>query len=133
MQGNDYNSGMTESTSSPQPSVQATAAAPAPAAEYSSRGQRKAAGTSWSVTLMIVFLVVALVVGGGAWFSQKRFDAVGREVASQVQSMTAQLIDTKREAKQALALAADDTPVFRNIYLLTMNLLRCTVFFYLFI
>ncbi len=104
MQGNDYNSGMTESTSSPQPSVQATAAAPAPAAEYSSRGQRKAAGTSWSVTLMIVFLVVALVVGGGAWFSQKRFDSVGREVASQVQSMTAQLIDTKREAKQALAL-----------------------------
>ena len=104
MQGSDYNSGMTESTSSPQPSVQATAAAPAPAAEYSSRGQRKAAGTSWSVTLMIVFLVVALVVGGGAWFSQKRFDSVGREVASQVQSMTAQLIDTKREAKQALAL-----------------------------
>lgn len=104
MQGNDYNSDMTESTSSPQPSVQATAAAPAPAAEYSSRGQRKAAGTSWSVTLMIVFLVVALVVGGGAWFSQKRFDSVGREVASQVQSMTAQLIDTKREAKQALAL-----------------------------
>ena len=104
MQVNDYNSGMTESTSSPQPSVQATAAAPAPAAEYSSRGQRKAAGTSWSVTLMIVFLVVALVVGGGAWFSQKRFDSVGREVASQVQSMTAQLIDTKREAKQALAL-----------------------------
>ena len=115
MQGNDYNSGMTESTSSPQPSVQATAAAPAPAAEYSSRGQRKAAGTSWSVTLMIVFLVVALVVGGGAWFSQKRFDSVGREVASQVQSMTAQLIDTKREAKQALALVEAQTKLIVDL------------------
>ena len=104
MQGNDYNSGMTESISSPQPSVQATPAAPAHAAEYSSRTQRKGAGTSWSVTLMIVFLVVALVVGGGAWFSQKRFDSVGREVALQIQGVTAQLIDTKREAKQALAL-----------------------------
>ncbi|MEI7568112.1 MAG: uroporphyrinogen-III C-methyltransferase [Alcaligenaceae bacterium] len=95
---------MTESISSPQPSVQATPAAPAHAAEYSSRTQRKGAGTSWSVTLMIVFLVVALVVGGGAWFSQKRFDSVGREVALQIQGVTAQLIDTKREAKQALAL-----------------------------
>ncbi len=104
MQGNDYNSGMTEPISSPQPSVQATPAAPAHAAEYSSRTQRKGAGTSWSVTLMIVFLVVALVVGGGAWFSQKRFDSVGREVALQIQGVTAQLIDTKREAKQALAL-----------------------------
>ena len=104
MQGNDYNSGMTESISSPQPSVQATPTAPAHAAEYSSRTQRKGAGTSWSVTLMIVFLVVALVVGGGAWFSQKRFDSVGREVALQIQGVTAQLIDTKREAKQALAL-----------------------------
>jgi uroporphyrin-3 C-methyltransferase len=44
------------------------------------------------------------VIGGGAWFSQKRFDSVGREVALQVQGMTAQLVDTKREAKQALAL-----------------------------
>jgi len=104
MQVNDYNSGMTASTSSPQPSVQATETASAHAAEHSFRPSRKGAGTSWSVTLMIVFFVVALVIGGGAWFSQKRFDSVGREVALQVQGMTAQLVDTKREAKQALAL-----------------------------
>ncbi|MEI6839571.1 MAG: heme biosynthesis operon protein HemX, partial [Alcaligenaceae bacterium] len=95
---------MTASTSSPQPSVQATETASAHATEHSFRPPRKGAGTSWSVTLMIVFFVVALVIGGGAWFSQKRFDSVGREVALQVQGMTAQLVDTKREAKQALAL-----------------------------
>ena len=39
-----------------------------------------------------------------AWFAQKRFDRAGREVATQVQDFTAQLIETKREAKRALGL-----------------------------
>ena len=100
---------MTEPISSPHPSAQAeqakpVAAAASPTPDYSSRSRRKSTGPSWSVTLMLVFLLLAVVIGVGAWFSQKRFDSAGREVASQVQGFTAQLIETKREAKLALSL-----------------------------
>lgn len=109
MRGNDYNTSMTESTSSPQSSAQAEPAKLATPAlgstpEYSARFRRKSAGPSWSVTLMLVFLLLAVVIGAGAWFSQKRFDTAGREVATQVQGFTAQLVETKREAKLALGL-----------------------------
>jgi uroporphyrin-3 C-methyltransferase len=53
---------------------------------------------------MLVFLLLAVVIGAGAWFAQKRFDTAGREVATQVQGFTAQLVETKREAKLALGL-----------------------------
>ena len=109
MRGNDYNTAMTEPTSSPQSSAQAEPAKPATPAisstpEYSSRFRRKNTGPSWSVTLMLIFLLLAVVIGAGAWFSQKRFDTAGREVATQVQGFTAQLVETKREAKLALGL-----------------------------
>lgn len=109
MRGNDYNTAMTETTSSPQSSAQTEPAKPATPAigsapEYSSRSRRKSTGPSWSVTLMLVFLLLAVVVAVGAWFSQKRFDTAGREVATQVQGFTAQLVETKREAKLALGL-----------------------------
>jgi uroporphyrin-3 C-methyltransferase len=100
---------MTESTSSPQSSAQTEQAKPASttastAPEYVSRFRRKKTGPSWSVTLMLVFLLLAVVIGAWAWFAQKRFDRAGREVATQVQGFTAQLIETKREAKLALGL-----------------------------
>ena len=109
MRGNDYNTAMTEPTSSPQSSAQAEPAKLATPAisstpEYSSRFRRKNTGPSWSVTLMLIFLLLAVVIGAGAWFSQKRFDTAGREVATQVQGFTAQLVETKREAKLALGL-----------------------------
>jgi uroporphyrin-III C-methyltransferase len=109
MRGNDYNTAMTEPTSSPQSSSQAEPAKLATPAigstpEYSSRFRRKSTGPSWSVTLMLVFLLLAVVIGAGAWFAQKRFDTAGREVATQVQGFTAQLVETKREAKLALGL-----------------------------
>jgi len=100
---------MTDSTSSPQPSAQTEQVKPASATastapEYTSRLRGKKTGPSWSVTLMLVFLLLALVIGAWAWFAQKRFDRAGREVATQVQDFTAQLIETKREAKLALGL-----------------------------
>ena len=109
MRGNDYNTAMTEPTPSPQSSAQAEPAKLATPAisstpEYSSRFRRKNTGPSWSVTLMLIFLLLAVVIGAGAWFSQKRFDTAGREVATQVQGFTAQLVETKREAKLALGL-----------------------------
>ena len=100
---------MTEPISSPQPSAQVEQAKPVAASasaapEYASRFRRKNTGPSWSVTLLLVFLLLAVVIGAWAWFAQKRFDRAGREVATQVQDFTAQLIETKREAKRALGL-----------------------------
>jgi len=100
---------MTEPIPSLQSSAQAEQAQPATAPasttpEYTSRFRRKKAGPSWTVTLLLVFLLLAVVIGAWAWFAQKRFDRAGREVATQVQDFTAQLVETKREAKLALGL-----------------------------
>ena len=68
------------------------------------RGRRKGSGLSWSATLALVFLVIALVVGAGAWLQQRRFDSAGRELAAQMQLFSTQLGESKRESKQALLL-----------------------------
>lgn len=120
MRGNVYNSAMTEPITSPQSSAQADpakVAAPSnhSTSEYSSRVRRKSTGLSWSVTLMLVFLLVAVVIGAGAWFAQKRFDAAGREVATQVQGFTAQLVETKREAKLALGLVESQAKLIADL------------------
>lgn len=111
---------MTDSISSPQPSAQAEQAKPASASasttpEYASRFRRKKTGPSWSVTLMLVFLLLAVMIAAWAWFAQKRFDRTGREVATQVQDVTAQLIETKREAKLALSLVEGQAKLIVNL------------------
>jgi uroporphyrin-3 C-methyltransferase len=111
---------MTDTISSPQPSAQAEQAKPASASasttpEYASRFRRKKTGPSWSVTLMLVFLLLAVMIAAWAWFAQKRFDRTGREVATQVQDFTAQLIETKREAKLALSLVEGQAKLIVNL------------------
>jgi uroporphyrin-3 C-methyltransferase len=64
---------------------------------------------------MLVFLLIAVVIGAGAWFAQKRFDAAGREVATQVQGFTAQLVETKREAKLALGLVESQAKLINEL------------------
>ena len=111
---------MTESNSSPQPSAPAEQAKPVSASastapESASRFRRKKTGPSWSVTLMLVFLLLAVMIAAWAWFAQKRFDRTGREVATQVQDFTAQLIETKREAKLALSLVEGQAKLIVNL------------------
>jgi uroporphyrin-3 C-methyltransferase len=64
---------------------------------------------------MLVFLLLAVMVAAWAWFAQKRFDRTGREVATQVQDFTAQLIETKREAKLALSLVEGQAKLIVNL------------------
>ncbi len=75
-----------------------------PIPELTIKSRRRATGPSWSVTLSIVFLLVAVLIGVGAWFQQKRFEASGRAVATQVQALSAQLTESRRESNQALSL-----------------------------
>ena len=75
-----------------------------PAPGLTSRFRRRATGPSWSVTLAIMFLLVAVVLGVGAWFQQKRFETTGREIATQLQTFSIQLSDSRRESRQALSL-----------------------------
>ena len=78
---------------------------PAPtAADLSSRPSRRASGLSWSVTLAIVFLLLAALLGAALWFQQSRFEAAGRGVAAQVQDMSVQLAQARRDSRQAIAL-----------------------------
>lgn len=69
------------------------------------KAKKRTSGPSWPILLAIMFLLIALVAAGGAWFQQKRFDSIGREVATQVKGLSAQVNDARRDAAQALSLA----------------------------
>lgn len=60
---------------------------------------------SWPIFLAMMFFFIALVLAGGAWFQQKRFENMGREVATQLQALTTQTENIRKEASQALGLA----------------------------
>lgn len=76
----------------------------ATAADLPFRPRSRASGLSWSVTLAIVFLLLAALLGVALWFQQSRFEAAGRDVAAQVQAMSVQLAESRRESRQAIAL-----------------------------
>ncbi|MFY9136925.1 uroporphyrinogen-III C-methyltransferase [Zwartia sp.] len=67
--------------------------------------KKRASGPSWPISLALMFLVIALVAAGGVWFQQKRFENVGREVATQMQALANQVNDARKDATQALSLA----------------------------
>lgn len=69
------------------------------------KSKKRTSGPSWPILLAIVFLLVALVAAGSAWFLQKRFEHTGREIANQVQGLTSQLNEARQDSTQALGLA----------------------------
>jgi len=73
------------------------------------KGKKRSGGPSWPILFAIMFLLVALIAAGGAWFQQERFESAGREVAKQVQGLTTQLNDARRDSAQALGLAQSQT------------------------
>lgn len=83
----------------------ATTPSHSPATAALLKGKKRSSGPSWPIVLAIVFLLIACVAAAGAWFQQKRFEKVGREFATQVQSLTAQVNDNRRESSQALSLS----------------------------
>ena len=78
---------------------------PAPISDAPVKTPRRRAGPSWSATFSIVLLLLVVLLGVGAWFQQKRFSNTGREVGSQLQTVSAALLQVQKESTQALALA----------------------------
>lgn len=69
------------------------------------KGKKRTSGPSWPTLLAIIFLLVAFVAAGGAWFLQKRFEHTGREIAKQVQGLNSQLNEARQDSTKALGLA----------------------------
>lgn len=69
------------------------------------KGKKRTSGPSWPILLAIIFLLVAIVAAGGAWFLQKRFEQTGKEFAKQVQGLTSQLNVARQESTKALGQA----------------------------
>ena len=66
--------------------------------------RKRGSGQSWVTTLAMVFLMLAIALGAALWWQQKRFDQSIREIAGQFQSQGTQLVDAKRDARQATAM-----------------------------
>lgn len=67
--------------------------------------KKRSGGPSWAVLFVVMFLLIAGVAAGVAWFQQKRFESIGREVATQLQTLTTQVNDARKDSSQALSLA----------------------------
>ncbi len=67
--------------------------------------KKRTDGSSWPKFFAIIFLLIALVVAGVAWYQQKRFESIGREVATQLQTLTTQVSEARNDSSQALSLA----------------------------
>jgi uroporphyrin-3 C-methyltransferase len=71
--------------------------------------KKRTGGPAWSLLFVVMCLLIALVAAGVAWFQQKRFETIGREVATQLQTLTTQVNDARKDSSQALSLAQSQT------------------------
>ena len=90
---------MTETNTSSQESATVNALASA------AKARRRPTGPSWMATIAIVLLLLVILLATGAWHLQKRYDNVGREVATQIQLFNNQVSEARVQAKQAITLA----------------------------
>lgn len=71
--------------------------------------KKRTGGPAWPLLFAMICLLIALVAAGVAWFQQKRFETIGREVATQLQTLTTQVNDARKDSSQALSLAQSQT------------------------
>ncbi|NDY81677.1 heme biosynthesis operon protein HemX [Orrella sp. NBD-18] len=90
---------MTETNTSSQESATVNALASA------AKARRRPTGPSWMATIAIVLLLLVILLATGAWHLQKRYDNVGREVATQIQLFNNQVSEARAQARQAITLA----------------------------
>jgi len=71
--------------------------------------KKRTGGSTWTVLFAVMFLLIACVAAGVAWYQQKRFESIGWEVATQLQTLTTQVNDARKDSSQALTLAQSQT------------------------
>lgn len=99
---------MTDKTPATDPAVHpaapgASAPASAPADSVKARPAKRGSGPL--VTALIIVILLAVGLGYALWQQRTQFVAAGREVASRLDTLTADVAQARKDAREALALA----------------------------
>lgn len=104
----EYNRVMTDKTPATDPVVQtaapgASAPASAPADPVKARPAKR--GNGPLVTALIIVILLAVGLGYALWKQRTQFVSAGREVASRIDTLTADVAQARKDTREALALA----------------------------
>ncbi|WP_241137937.1 uroporphyrinogen-III C-methyltransferase, partial [Achromobacter xylosoxidans] len=99
---------MTDKTPATDPAVHpaapgASAPASAPADSVKARPAKRGSGPL--VTALIIVILLAVGLGYALWQQRTQFVAAGREVASRLDTLTADVAQARKDTREALALA----------------------------
>ncbi|MCZ8397737.1 uroporphyrinogen-III C-methyltransferase [Achromobacter ruhlandii] len=99
---------MTDKTPATDPAVHAAApgaSAPASAPADSVKARPAKRGSGPLVTALIIVILLAVGLGYALWQQRTQFVAAGREVASRLDTLTADVAQARKDTREALALA----------------------------
>jgi uroporphyrin-3 C-methyltransferase len=104
----EYNRVMTDKTPATDPVVHtaapgASAPASAPADPVKARPAKR--GNGPLVTALIIVILLAVGLGYALWKQRTQFVSAGREVASRIDTLTADVAQARKDTREALALA----------------------------
>jgi uroporphyrin-3 C-methyltransferase len=104
----EYNRVMTDKTPATDPAVHAAApgaSAPASAPADSVKARPAKRGSGPLVTALIIVILLAVGLGFALWKQRTQFVAAGREVATRLDTLTADVAQARKDTREALALA----------------------------
>ncbi len=99
---------MTDKTPATDPAVHAAApgaSAPASAPADSVKARPAKRGSGPLVTALIIVILLAVGLGFALWKQRTQFVAAGREVATRLDTLTADVAQARKDTREALALA----------------------------
>ncbi|MEN4918637.1 uroporphyrinogen-III C-methyltransferase [Achromobacter spanius] len=99
---------MTDKTPATDPAVHpvapdATAPASAPADPVKARPAKRGSGPL--VTALIIVILLAVGLGYALWKQRTQFVSAGREVATRIETLSADVVQARKDTREALALA----------------------------
>jgi uroporphyrin-3 C-methyltransferase len=108
----EYNRVMTDKTPATDPAVHpaapdATAPASAPADSVKARPAKRGSGPL--VTALITVILLAVGLGYALWKQRTQFVSAGREVATRLDTLSADVSQARKDTREALALAQAQT------------------------
>lgn len=104
----EYNRVMTDKTPATDPVVHSAApgaSAPASAPADSVKARPAKRGSGPLVTALIIVILLAVGLGYALWKQRTQFVSAGREVASRIETLSADVAQARKDTREALALA----------------------------